>query len=1127
MADKPQAASTGGIAPEPRTYTAFISYRHADNFEMGRKWANWLHESLEAYEVPEDIAGTTNLRGEPVPAALYPVFRDELELPADADLGNNIRHALDHSGLLVVLCSPRAVASRFVADEIRYFKEIGKADRIIAMVLDGEPNASDDPARAALECFPEPLRYGVTGADGITDWRLRAEPIAADVRPAGRPEQGWTSAGAYRQQLEERGGLSSKEILDASREYGERLDLAKMKVIAGALGVALGTLTRRDKAFQLAKARQRAKVLRRWLAGVIALAVAAAIAGVLAWHQKGIADRQTVEARRQEQIAKEQTRTAEKRELLLNEESGRTSLLQREPRKASTFLERAVEIAQKTGDDSRAARLLLGQARIPQAGVLADFNALDSMPLDCVISPDGRRIFLMASNQARVWSDRGEFLAEVRNSRYSLHIYGQTRQGMDAELKRGLRITGDMLQVYDTTHGGAPTVIPVDTGFAAISLDGKRVAVIPNSYPKVASMWNSRSGEKLFEIPTGPEESGADWCLFSADGNHLLLCHGFQMRIVDSSDGTVLSSVDLENIEPKVVVAGAGPAFCIRDRGSLLLWNGREFKKIPVDFEREAESKTVFSPDGRILVVGLEKEIRLFGMEGELLKSFEAVGKILQERHFSRDSKSLLIQLLSEETDALALLDLETWKSRPVAVFNKFDLGSMDCGSGERIAAAGSRELIILGMPGAQVLKKIPVERSSLTPLTLRFVNDLDTILTGEGDGRIEIRDWREVRSEALLAVPGGNHSQSSLSPDGKKVLQFSKLGGWRQGAPRMVNLTNGQATELAGLEENWLLSAEFGPDDKKMLTVASVLPGQKQELVFSVWNTRTGNKVETGYPPESASLIGFGGSPTAVLLQDGIVCTLLENPEKENPVRIGKTLSSLREIASIPGIKKILPAPDGDSFAIFHGENKVAFYDSRDGREMARQVDATNAFFSPSSDAVLVLRPNGEAEVFDYPSLKNSRLLRGERFRGFPRVAAFDAGARLVATAGDDEELLLWDAGKGERLALLARPLVRKASDPGEKSYLLPSFGGSEGIPERSITSLVFSPDGAFLATGGGVAHGINLWDTAGRRHLFRLPTSGNAVTSMAYQPGGERLTVAEGATVRVLDVSLAPIPK
>lgn len=77
-----------------RQYAVFISYRHADNKDPGHQWASWLHHSLETYEIPPDLIGTPNARGEPIPTSLYPVFRDEEELPAGADLTKGIRQAL-------------------------------------------------------------------------------------------------------------------------------------------------------------------------------------------------------------------------------------------------------------------------------------------------------------------------------------------------------------------------------------------------------------------------------------------------------------------------------------------------------------------------------------------------------------------------------------------------------------------------------------------------------------------------------------------------------------------------------------------------------------------------------------------------------------------------------------------------------------------------------------------------------------------------------------------------------------------------------------------------------------------------------------------------------------------------
>ena len=48
-----------------RLSTTFISYRHADNTQEGRRWAEWLHHRLERYVVPPDLIGTPTLRGNP------------------------------------------------------------------------------------------------------------------------------------------------------------------------------------------------------------------------------------------------------------------------------------------------------------------------------------------------------------------------------------------------------------------------------------------------------------------------------------------------------------------------------------------------------------------------------------------------------------------------------------------------------------------------------------------------------------------------------------------------------------------------------------------------------------------------------------------------------------------------------------------------------------------------------------------------------------------------------------------------------------------------------------------------------------------------------------------------------
>ena len=152
-------------------YWAFLSYSHAD-----ARWADWLHRELEGFRVPRRFWGRPTREGS-APRRVRPIFRDRAELAASADLGETIRDALAASAYLIVICSPAATRSKWVEEEIRYFKQRHGEDRLLAVIVDGIPFAPG----GGLECFPRALRFrlGPDGQPGSTP----AEPAAADLRP--------------------------------------------------------------------------------------------------------------------------------------------------------------------------------------------------------------------------------------------------------------------------------------------------------------------------------------------------------------------------------------------------------------------------------------------------------------------------------------------------------------------------------------------------------------------------------------------------------------------------------------------------------------------------------------------------------------------------------------------------------------------------------------------------------------------------------------------------------------------------------------------------------------------------------------------------------------------------------
>ena len=233
-------------------YRAFISYSHRD-----KAWADWLHRSLETYRVPSRLVGTHTAHGT-IPRRLAPIFRDRDELASATDLGRKVNEALGQSESMVVICSPASAASRWVNEEILAFKRMGRGERIFCLIVAGEPNATGLPGRAAEECFCPALRFKLDADGNPTD--AHTEPIAADAR-------------------EGKDGKAN----------------AKLKLIAGMLGVGLDTLKQRE---------QQRRMRRMALVTALALVVMAvtSVLAVYAWisRQQAVAAQQAAE-RRQKQ----------------------------------------------------------------------------------------------------------------------------------------------------------------------------------------------------------------------------------------------------------------------------------------------------------------------------------------------------------------------------------------------------------------------------------------------------------------------------------------------------------------------------------------------------------------------------------------------------------------------------------------------------------------------------------------------------------------------------------------------------------------------------------------------------------------------------------------------------------
>jgi len=253
---------------ETYKYHAFISYSHRDS-----GWADWLHRAIETYTGHRRLADSVGRREEPLPDRLFPVFRDREELEGVADLPERINLALSQARCLIVICSPHAVASRWVGSEIQHYKSRYPHRKVLALIVGGTPGSHDD-----QECFPPALLLKFDAHGRLTD--QPHEPGAADARKG-------------------KDGRSK----------------ALLKILAAMLDVDFDQLRQRDQ--------ERRRRRLAWIAIALgALSVVLAGLASVAWYQREEAvkaqrraDENAAEARHQQSIAQERARDARARQL--------------------------------------------------------------------------------------------------------------------------------------------------------------------------------------------------------------------------------------------------------------------------------------------------------------------------------------------------------------------------------------------------------------------------------------------------------------------------------------------------------------------------------------------------------------------------------------------------------------------------------------------------------------------------------------------------------------------------------------------------------------------------------------------------------------------------------------------
>lgn len=342
-----------------------------------------------------------------------------------------------------------------------------------------------------------------------------------------------------------------------------------------------------------------------------------------------------------------------------------------------------------------------------------------------------------------------------------------------------------------------------------------------------------------------------------------------------------------------------------------------------------------------------------------------------------------------------------------------------------------------------------------------------------------------------------------AFSPDGKTLVAANvdgAIGRWDLQNPRAPYV------ELFR-QQGGVWTVAFSPDGRWMAT------GSKRDDAFALWdlgNTGAGPLVVSDPQPAPAGSgpqkETVGGVPVAFSPDS----TTLATGSLNGVVRLWRPDDLTAPVASLRG----------------HGGSILALTFDRDGKRLASSgEDRTIRLWDvgkPSAASVVLKSGSQPANSLDFSpdghTLASSSAGNGISLRrldrpdtppvvlpgGFIYKVAYSPDGKLLASAGVTSAYLrLWD------LAPSGRPLV------------LP------GHPAR-VGSLTFSPDGAWLASGGGAGDGkIRLWRWT-RLDAAPITVGGHEgnVNSLDFSADGKRLLSSSwnGNSIRLWDLDRSP---